>query len=626
MYNKRHSRATQKVRLDKAYTKLQKIGRQDADLEVKAQLISETALASALYGSHVYVVGLNTLQQLRTAMANALIGESHRANSYLVTMALLREIEDPEYWLIKKSLMNNRAFLFAVDADARTPFLLLASSHTTDAIKVYGPAGAFMNYISRLGWTLDSTGILHISAGLSVHICESDLRFLLQCLEYHWMSHVSQVGHERSEWRNAPIIDRPKNLATFAKVVPQHKLHLARELCGAYHTEDKIASFNQAEDGLCKVCGNPAGVEHQLLHCASTQTLRDKFPDVVQMLDEYDPIHMTFPHHFMPPDWDFRQALFHQTSLVQFSPDMQARLASMSQQGLVPTFFTDGSCQHPTDSHARLASYAIVLYAPDHPHMSLADLRPSKHFLVVGMGGCQGRQAINRAELQAVLCILEHTSEAHIYTDSQYVLKIMRVFQRHGNVTRLHRKPNFDLLLRVSAALLRGSFTFHKVKAHQKVTSGMTNEQVFLISGNEVADLTAKSAGARVTSYLSLPASAPLDRLISERTRHWEYLVELKFERAKLVQVQADEHDLQQPSNLTYLSWASMYNPQGPFWQPAVLDDDVANACTWGSHLRSHSNAGRSSGAPTLLDPSTSFFWTLPEDDAPGCGRWFLGM
>eukprot|EP00438_Fugacium_kawagutii_P004918 Skav217257 [mRNA] locus=scaffold47:803262:805853:+ [translate_table: standard] len=515
-------------------------------------------------------------------MGTALLGQYHNANPHIATMALLPQLEDPEFWLIKKSLIATRTFLLRTSPGTRTSFLKIASQHAADPIHVYGPSGAFANYISRLGWSLTAQGDLGLGPGITLNLLTCDLKQLLNCLVYYWMEHISQVGHSRTTWRNAPVIDRRANHSVFANMDPDSQQKLARELSGAYMTEDKIAEFSTSQDANCKLCGQPAGMEHQLFLCPATQQLRDQFPRVLAFLQEYDPIHWHFPHHFCSPYWEFDMAMMQRVDQVEFPQTILATVQEQCAQGLTPIFFPDGSCLHPTNPRLSLAAFAIVLYAPSTPTMPLEELDPSRHFQVAVTSRCHGRQVINRAELQAVITIMNNTQQSLSYTDSQYVLDLIARVEGLTSVSHLHKFPNFDLVLQLHAHVQTGRHAVRKTKAHLELSSSHTPFQRFCILGNQTADEAAKLAASHLEQRLGIEDAEDLDFLLHDKTQHWDYLLALKQARAREVHIRQHEESANCPRQQTFLEWAQTYEPSGIAWLPPATNSDFADHCMWG--------------------------------------------
>lgn len=452
--------------------------------------------------------------------------------------------------------------------------------------------GALCNYINRVGWLINPQGFLLIAPGVDLHICFSDLRQIRSCLIFYWMQHVSQCGHDRATWRNAPVICRTSNHQLFRKTPKEKQMQLARELSGAYMTEDKIAEFSDRQSGACAVCGNDAGVEHQLLHCPATQDLREQFQDVVQFLQDYDPIHWHLPHHFVDEFWEFTLALTHNVAPVVFSPQHQQLIGDMVSMMQTPTFFTDGSCLHPEDATKRTASFAIVLFFPNNSDGTSATPLSLEQFRVIHMGRCQGRQVINRAELQAILGILENTTSAVIYTDSQYVVDLASRLRHLPAVLHLHKRSNFDLLHRLCIALKRGTYEVRKIKAHQTPNASHTDHERFCVMGNSLADETARPSAKRLVQQIHqhlLDPDDPQDALVLNKDRRWQYLLELKRVRATLVRAQQVEEVQSLGQTQNFFQWATNYTPTGEQWHPATFSDeqleDISSCCMWGSEF-----------------------------------------
>eukprot|EP00438_Fugacium_kawagutii_P035326 Skav206916 [mRNA] locus=scaffold808:465019:466386:+ [translate_table: standard] len=248
---------------------------------------------------------------------------------------------------------------------------------------------------------------------------------------------------------------------------------------------------------------------------------------------------------------------------------------------------------NPMHVSKRVASFAIVLLEGPAPLRDMhADSLSMDQFRVLFMGRCAGRQVINRAELQAVLGIFEHTSKAIIFTDSQYVVDLVHRLKHLNSVKHLHKCPSYDLLLRAFTLVQSGEYDVIKVKAHQEIQPQHTYEEKFRIMGNNVVDEVAQAGCKRLVqqlhSHCTLPPE-PLDYLLEDKTKHWQYLYQLKMQRAALVRIAHQEQIAAGAAPADFFQWAQEYCPQGDSWHADTFTPeevaDIASMCMWGTEF-----------------------------------------
>lgn len=218
----------------------------------------------------------------------------------------------------------------------------------------------------------------------------------------------------------------------------------------------------------------------------------------------------------------------------------QALLNSVGSQGGVVYFFTDGSCMFPHVPAIRYATFGIICdIAPcDADRCVSADRYLATRLLPdtlvpLTTGRLQGRQTINRAELQAVVWIYERFPHAVVTTDSSYA---------KGWVERmlwdplLLPPPHHDDadLLQVLRRVLRHTHVIRKIKSHQDATAHCTALERYAILGNMVADNLVNKANKEflpaVQTTLHEHAMTYLAHF-DEMKSFWQYLLDLNFRK-----------------------------------------------------------------------------------------------
>ena len=94
----------------------------------------------ALFGAHMYHCGSTYFSQLRTKIAEALLGDHHNIQPYLACMCLDSTLIDPELWLILHAIKEARHFLITAEESMVQKFYRMASNVRVRPAQVTGPA------------------------------------------------------------------------------------------------------------------------------------------------------------------------------------------------------------------------------------------------------------------------------------------------------------------------------------------------------------------------------------------------------------------------------------------------------------------------------------------------------
>lgn len=115
-------------------------------------------------------------------------------------------------------------------------------------------------------------------------------------------------------------------------------------------------------------------------------------------------------------------------------------------------------------------------------------------FLPIALCHASKLQSIPRAELEAIVFVVENFTNTCVYTDSTYALHAAEEIKSVSDLGALQMHPDADLLERLWKATQSGQRKYHKVKAHD-----LDNTQDDLLTkyrkiGNHVADHMANRA------------------------------------------------------------------------------------------------------------------------------------
>lgn len=162
-------------------------------------------------------------------------------------------------------------------------------------------------------------------------------------------------------------------------------------------------------------------------------------------------------------------------------------------------FFTDGSSVRQEDPLTRYSGFAMVVDLADslsereyHVREWFANQVTPATLVTVLKSRLSGLQGIHRAELSAIVLIIEQFDRCLIWKDSQVAIAAFELGSTAQSPRDFADHPFFELVLRIYKAA-RPGHRVSKIKAHQTPTAEMEVEDVYRILGNQLADQEAKS-------------------------------------------------------------------------------------------------------------------------------------
>lgn len=590
-YNKVQSRQTQRQRHDEAIRRIHRLRKTKASLQIRAQLCADACLSKALFATATYHVGNPWIKELRTLIAKTLVPDRKNSNPFLATQLLSSFVRDPELHLILDCIRCIRRFLYSVSPSEQLQFFEFAAKHTGTYHEVFGPAGALRSNLLRIGWQIDKFGWLLTDSRVKFHLLQDNLPDIIRFVEHCWMKHVMQCRITRQHWQHFPVPDRPSTLRIFDRFPPNQQQVLATQITGAYMLGDQRSHIEDASE-TCALCSHHEDIRHRMLTCSELQHVRGQHAEIVDFLHDHHDCHLYLPVIYQHSDFEFDTWFFRQLPPPQLQEEVLSQVSQEISIGYVPTFWTDGSCNNPTKHCFKRAAFGIVF----HPYVTAKDatdivsryqtqLKIPHSFQVLGSGPCQGHQSVPRAEMQAVLALIENVETAIIYTDSQYVVDQTAKLGVALDIAKFHRCPNFDLLVKLWRKLQTGDFRIYKVKAHdiQPLTDSFW--ETFYKLGNEAADRVANIARTNFQQKCPVPKDdAEMDdNLVLSRSLAYRY--DLQVERTKLL---AAKNQANKPlyASKTFQEQLQKLNPhvEEPWKFETEPNDFLAvRSCLWGT-------------------------------------------
>lgn len=300
-YRCRQYRQPQRERHQLTLARLSKLQRSELDLHTKGHLIQSSCLPKALHGLCLYAAGETWFKELRSAISHALVGQHKNSQPYLASAILTPALLDPEWYVIRQSILAARDFLHRSSPDLVHSFLFDASQLHRNPGQIVGPAQALSFYLSKISWKVTSTGHLQTEEFFDLHIMQSAVHDILSALEFSWMQHISIQISSRQGMRHSPCIDRTSTVQILHQQPLTSQHALAVQMVGAWMHNRQKAHFAEHVDGACHFCGMEDSVQHQVVECPTTAVVRAQHPQAVTFLVDHDPIYIHLPVTFHDP-------------------------------------------------------------------------------------------------------------------------------------------------------------------------------------------------------------------------------------------------------------------------------------------------------------------------------------
>ena len=521
-------------RLERASLRLQKIYRQNLPVNLVAKLIQTAVWPQALYAVEVGALGQDHFRCHRQKAAQAIVHHTQVGIAALVNHLSSPILVDPECYAITQSIRSARKFFSKSSASAIEAFLHCSALSTGKSHAVRGPAAALKNYLQRIGWNIDKTGNLLTSTLVKLHITQTPWKTIKKTLEQDWLRDLIPMHTERKSLQGAPLPNRDLTVKLISRCPENEQRGIIREIANSYQLETQKKKWTNDSDGNCPFCLQLDSKSHRHYQCQATSSVWEQYPDLCRELAELDDIHVNLPVVYQPPELDFLQYCFHLDNPPEIIPEVQTITQQQINAGIVPTFYSDGSCFNPELPVASLASWGLILSLDVTEHdrtqamqqcRTLGDVKA--HFLVVATDRCHGQQSSDRAELQAMVYLHEHYRQTCLVTDSQYTINSWTKVVGLTEVGSLDFLANSDLLKRLHRVNQHAQHMVRKVQSHTWEIGSTEPCPNYDTLGNEMVDQVAKSANVSLNPELYSEWKTfqlQLKQDLKRREKHYEML------------------------------------------------------------------------------------------------------
>ena len=466
----------------------------------KAKIIQTSIWPAALHSADTQVVSPKHFRTLRRAATVAMVGDHKLSSSMLACSVFGKILQDPLLFTILQTLRAIRR-MAATHMDFARDFFDFANSYA--ARTAIGPASAMGKYLKLIGWKLEDNGTITGPHGLSCNLFHNSTKEICGKLHAGWSYYVHKsIDHRKGV--SEKCFDCQLTSKVYQSFPPTEQMIIALNMIGGFQTGYTRQFWDKDSDGKCEFCDALDGRYHRMMECEAFHIIREKHKHVIEILQNEYPEWVYLPIAQQHPDIQLLRLTNESRQLPEGQP-----ISNIENQTDTPhfRFWTDGACSNPTQTEARLSTWAVVvdntvtLEQRANIVQSINSVDSSLDTLQCHMlGNTPGSQTAARAELCAVIqaCVSAQATDPNatsdIFTDASYVVKTINSFEQNLCIEKPHKKSNMDLVDKLKQVWKVGQYAIHKVKAHRNFAQSSNDEDAWAILANHVADRSADAA------------------------------------------------------------------------------------------------------------------------------------
>eukprot|EP00435_Cladocopium_sp_Y103_P070281 s44_g35.t1 len=488
---------SRRSRFEAGLKRLERLTMMPHDLAPKEHLVLTSVFPTAFYGAETFPYSDEMLVKMRTAIADALVGKCTSLSPAMLLLLTGNAILDPEFYTIAQAIRTAMQWLPSQPLAVQGQFFAAAASFTGSNRNTKGPASTLKHLLSKLSWTLDQQGFVHVDGFLRFNLLRDGFPRIRHFLTLAWQNKLVLTHTARHSLYSLPDISRTDTVAILKPFPETQRKQLLREIAGAYQLETQKTHWAPDATGLCRFCQTEDSKEHRLLQCPAFAEAREPFQATLDQVAEHGLEFSMCPCITAHPESQFHQLLHFQQPKPVIHPDFQAFATQRYLANNPFHIYVDGSCQYPHSPTTRIAAFAGIVdvatsdaQRKDLANRFLANGTMPETLLPMFAARVYGEQNINRAELSAIVTA-STVPYGFIHSDSQYAInKVQSVANR---TLKMFAMANADLLYDLQDANLNPD-RLRKIKAHQDLQKCSCLLELYHLLGNESADAAAKTA------------------------------------------------------------------------------------------------------------------------------------
>ena len=392
-----------------------------------------------------------------------------------------------------KTVLSIRRFLH-LHPELQSDFFKMTSNFNGTLNQVRGPASALSWQLGQISWTCDNQGLLLVGAHTSISLLLSSQSRIKRFLDLAWQQDLIRLHTTRWSLRGLPDISRCATVAVLEKFPDHQRSHLLREIACCYQLESQKVFWDTSSNGLCRFCQAEDSKIHRLLHCPVGSDVRCSFRDLVDDLRASEPSLCYFPVAHVHASSEALQVVHTCHPAPVFSEALKSKVKDMVDRDVIPFWFTDGSCRHPSSPLTRFSGYSIVLDLCESHQEREAIAKQYQYFeesppsfVVAAIARTNFEQDILRAELMAIIHTLL-SFPGVVHSDSQVAICNIHFVLKCTAPAQFANLEHFDLLHHLWTHRAGVKSCVVKIKAHQDITIIQDPISRYLAMGNRFAD------------------------------------------------------------------------------------------------------------------------------------------
>lgn len=200
-----------------------------------------------------------------------------------------------------------------------------------------------------------------------------------------------------------------------------------------------------------------------------------------------------------------------------------------------------------------------------------------------------GRQGIHRAELHAVVDIMENFSRCRIWSDSQVTVDAFHSIQIASSPQEFMRNTNYDKLLRMFHAKMPQQ-RISKIKARQELDHSLPDDELYLRLGNAVANDEAIKVTKTSFTNITSDQQKYFEELQTQKKQLelvYRYMLDLQMTSAKTKSL--PEGSVVEPvmvqAGTSPMELFSSWQPVNVWPRPQTCDTSALRECAWGEQV-----------------------------------------
>lgn len=318
-------------------------------IQTKALRIQTSVWPYGLHGADLHYICPRHIAKLRRSATTAFVGNKTFANAWLAMLVLSRFIVDPLLFVVMSAFRLIRRM---VTYHPQLIVSLVKRIANFQGKITYGPASSIKRYLTFLGWNLSEDGYL-TGPGWdgSLNCLQAPISEINSAMHSAWGYFVmTQIQHRKGIGDKLFETHLTRNI--FSSLKDADQAILALNLLGGFQTETNKAKWDKEHTSKCPLCEQNDTQQHRFLECQKFSELRTHHVEAVNLLQQ----NTDWTHH---PILTVTPGIQQLQDILRRIPPPEP-IPGVTHGRTHHRYFTDGSCENPTQPLIRRSSWAVI--------------------------------------------------------------------------------------------------------------------------------------------------------------------------------------------------------------------------------------------------------------------------